>query len=168
MFCWIRLIHRIVLRSPGPCSWPLLHPSGLLHSESADVCFTLCCGGGLSLQVLFLFHIKIHPILINTQVPLCLFSPGISTEPRFQKQPTVVCWSSTLHYYFVSMFPRVQPCSLVGRCAPPCRSAHRASDLDYRVLLRFPQRVKNQGTADFLPAKPRQEWEWHSCHQWES
>ncbi|XP_028443636.1 lysyl oxidase-like 5a [Perca flavescens] len=47
------------------------------------------------------------------------------------------------------------------------RSANHPNvrDLDYRVLLRFPQRVKNQGTADFLPVKPRHEWEWHSCHQ---
>uniref|UniRef100_A0A3B3ZT22 Lysyl oxidase homolog n=1 Tax=Periophthalmus magnuspinnatus TaxID=409849 RepID=A0A3B3ZT22_9GOBI len=46
-------------------------------------------------------------------------------------------------------------------------SAYRpgVSDLEYRVLLRFPQRVKNQGTADFLPLRPRHEWEWHSCHQ---
>lgn len=47
------------------------------------------------------------------------------------------------------------------------RSAYRpgVSDLEYRVLLRFPQRVKNQGTADFLPLRPRHQWEWHSCHQ---
>ncbi|XP_077464023.1 lysyl oxidase-like 5a isoform X1 [Stigmatopora argus] len=47
------------------------------------------------------------------------------------------------------------------------RSAYdpRVSELDYRVLLRFPQRVKNQGTVDFLPKKPRHEWEWHSCHR---
>ncbi|XP_034035717.1 lysyl oxidase-like 5a [Thalassophryne amazonica] len=47
------------------------------------------------------------------------------------------------------------------------RSAYNPNvgDLDYRVLLRFPQRVKNQGAADFLPVKPRHEWEWHSCHQ---
>ncbi|KAK7889513.1 hypothetical protein WMY93_025073 [Mugilogobius chulae] len=46
-------------------------------------------------------------------------------------------------------------------------SAYRpgVSDLEYRVLLRFPQRVKNQGTADFLPLRPRHQWEWHSCHQ---
>uniref|UniRef100_A0A8C0APZ3 protein-lysine 6-oxidase n=1 Tax=Buteo japonicus TaxID=224669 RepID=A0A8C0APZ3_9AVES len=41
----------------------------------------------------------------------------------------------------------------------------RATDYDVRVLLRFPQRVKNQGTADFLPSRPRHSWEWHSCHQ---
>ncbi|XP_072295386.1 lysyl oxidase-like 5a [Eucyclogobius newberryi] len=46
-------------------------------------------------------------------------------------------------------------------------SAYRpgVSDLEYRVLLRFPQRVKNQGTADFLPQRPRHQWEWHYCHQ---
>ncbi|XP_036409763.1 lysyl oxidase-like 5b [Megalops cyprinoides] len=64
---------------------------------------------------------------------------------------------------------RVQMYAL--RCAAEenclARSAYRPStrDLDYRVLLRFPQRVKNQGTADFLPVKPRHLWEWHSCHQ---
>ncbi|CAB1332848.1 unnamed protein product, partial [Coregonus sp. 'balchen'] len=44
-------------------------------------------------------------------------------------------------------------------------SAYRARDYDTRMLLRFPQRVKNQGTADFLPSRPRYSWEWHSCHQ---
>uniref|UniRef100_H0WAI6 Lysyl oxidase homolog n=1 Tax=Cavia porcellus TaxID=10141 RepID=H0WAI6_CAVPO len=46
-------------------------------------------------------------------------------------------------------------------------SAYRGDvrDYDYRVLLRFPQRVKNQGTSDFLPSRPRYSWEWHSCHQ---
>ncbi|XP_066552094.1 lysyl oxidase-like 5a [Amia ocellicauda] len=64
---------------------------------------------------------------------------------------------------------RVQMYAL--RCAAEenclSRSAYRPSvrDLHYRVLLRFPQRVKNQGTADFLPVKPRHQWEWHSCHQ---
>uniref|UniRef100_A0A3Q3X5H7 Lysyl oxidase homolog n=1 Tax=Mola mola TaxID=94237 RepID=A0A3Q3X5H7_MOLML len=74
-------------------------------------------------------------------------------------------------YYIqaASYIQRVQMYAL--RCAAEenclSRSAHhpRVSDLDYRVLLRFPQRVKNQGTADFLPVKPRHEWEWHSCHQ---
>ncbi|XP_076847511.1 lysyl oxidase-like 5b [Brachyhypopomus gauderio] len=57
------------------------------------------------------------------------------------------------------------------RCAAEenclARSAYRPSvrDLDYRVLLRFPQKVRNMGTADFLPVKPRHQWEWHSCHQ---
>uniref|UniRef100_A0A3Q3XLZ9 Lysyl oxidase homolog n=1 Tax=Mola mola TaxID=94237 RepID=A0A3Q3XLZ9_MOLML len=55
------------------------------------------------------------------------------------------------------------------RCAAEenCLSstAYRARDYDTRMLLRFPQRVKNQGTADFLPNRPRYAWEWHSCHQ---
>lgn len=48
------------------------------------------------------------------------------------------------------------------------RSAYRPTvrDIDYRVLLRFPQKVRNMGTTDFLPVKPRHQWEWHSCHQW--
>ncbi|XP_015254734.1 PREDICTED: protein-lysine 6-oxidase-like [Cyprinodon variegatus] len=74
-------------------------------------------------------------------------------------------------YYIqaASYIQRVQMYAL--RCAAEenclSRSAYHpsVSDLDYRVLLRFPQRVKNQGTADFLPMKPRHEWEWHSCHQ---
>ncbi|KAM8874229.1 lysyl oxidase-like 5a isoform 2-T2 [Spinachia spinachia] len=74
-------------------------------------------------------------------------------------------------YYIqaASYIQRVQMYAL--RCAAEenclSRSASHSSvkDLDYRVLLRFPQRVKNQGTADFLPLKPRHEWEWHSCHQ---
>uniref|UniRef100_A0A8C6SJL6 Lysyl oxidase homolog n=1 Tax=Neogobius melanostomus TaxID=47308 RepID=A0A8C6SJL6_9GOBI len=43
-------------------------------------------------------------------------------------------------------------------------SARYGQDYDMRVLLRFTQRVKNQGTADFLPSKPRHSWEWHACH----
>ncbi|KAK5870310.1 hypothetical protein PBY51_024960 [Eleginops maclovinus] len=74
-------------------------------------------------------------------------------------------------YYIqaASYIQRVQMYAL--RCAAEenclSRSAYQPSvrDLDYRVLLRFPQRVKNQGTADFLPVKPQHEWEWHSCHQ---
>uniref|UniRef100_A0A3Q2XQ92 Lysyl oxidase homolog n=2 Tax=Hippocampus comes TaxID=109280 RepID=A0A3Q2XQ92_HIPCM len=74
-------------------------------------------------------------------------------------------------YYIqaASYIQRVQMFAL--RCAAEenclSRSAYhpRVSELDYRVLLRFPQRVKNQGTVDFLPKKPRHKWEWHSCHQ---
>ncbi|XP_022617879.1 protein-lysine 6-oxidase-like [Seriola dumerili] len=56
-------------------------------------------------------------------------------------------------------------CSAEENCLSS--SAYRASvrDYDTRMLLRFPQRVKNQGTADFLPSRPRYSWEWHSCHQ---
>ncbi|KAG7279734.1 hypothetical protein CRUP_011666 [Coryphaenoides rupestris] len=66
-----------------------------------------------------------------------------------------------------------RPGSLPGPCpvSPPTNPAPRSAygpavqDIDYRVLLRFPQKVKNQGTADFLPVRPRHQWEWHSCHQ---
>uniref|UniRef100_A0A672H8H2 Lysyl oxidase homolog n=1 Tax=Salarias fasciatus TaxID=181472 RepID=A0A672H8H2_SALFA len=57
------------------------------------------------------------------------------------------------------------------RCAAEenclARSAYMPTvrDIDFRVLLRFPQKVKNQGTTDFLPVKPRYQWDWHSCHQ---
>uniref|UniRef100_A0A5F9CMS4 Lysyl oxidase homolog n=1 Tax=Oryctolagus cuniculus TaxID=9986 RepID=A0A5F9CMS4_RABIT len=69
--------------------------------------------------------------------------------------------------------PRAWECALerVGAksatVASPHCSAYRADvrDYDHRVLLRFPQRVKNQGTSDFLPSRPRYSWEWHSCHQ---
>ncbi|XP_051985436.1 protein-lysine 6-oxidase-like [Xyrauchen texanus] len=68
-----------------------------------------------------------------------------------------------------SYIQRVQMYAL--RCAAEenclSRSAYNPTvrDLDYRVLLRFPQKVRNMGTTDFLPVKPRHEWEWHSCHQ---
>ncbi|XP_069013905.1 protein-lysine 6-oxidase-like [Embiotoca jacksoni] len=64
---------------------------------------------------------------------------------------------------------RMQMYSL--RCAAEenclARSAYGPAvrDIDFRVLLRFPQKVKNQGTTDFLPVKPRYQWDWHSCHQ---
>nr|XP_055059889.1 lysyl oxidase-like 5b [Misgurnus anguillicaudatus] len=68
-----------------------------------------------------------------------------------------------------SYIQRVQMYAL--RCAAEenclARSAYRPTvrDIDYRVLLRFPQKVRNMGTSDFLPVKPTHEWEWHSCHQ---
>uniref|UniRef100_A0A673GUT3 Lysyl oxidase homolog n=1 Tax=Sinocyclocheilus rhinocerous TaxID=307959 RepID=A0A673GUT3_9TELE len=65
-----------------------------------------------------------------------------------------------------SYIQRVQMYAL--RCAAEenclARSAYRPTvrDIDYRVLLRFPQKVRNMGTTDFLPVKPRHQWEWHS------
>uniref|UniRef100_A0AAY4AV90 Lysyl oxidase homolog n=2 Tax=Denticeps clupeoides TaxID=299321 RepID=A0AAY4AV90_9TELE len=74
--------------------------------------------------------------------------------------------------YSIQMGTYVQRVQMYAlRCAAEenclSRSAYRLGvrDIDYRVLLRFPQRVRNQGTADFLPVKPRHQWEWHSCHQ---
>ncbi|NP_001072611.1 protein-lysine 6-oxidase precursor [Xenopus tropicalis] len=74
--------------------------------------------------------------------------------------------------YYIQASIYVQKMSMYNlRCAAEenclASSAYRSDirDYDQRVLLRFPQRVKNQGTADFLPSRPRYTWEWHSCHQ---
>ncbi|XP_069784969.1 protein-lysine 6-oxidase-like [Narcine bancroftii] len=56
-------------------------------------------------------------------------------------------------------------CAAEENCLSRSAYSPRVNDLSIRVLLRFPQRVKNQGTADFLPNRPRHSWEWHSCHQ---
>ncbi|XP_062816607.1 protein-lysine 6-oxidase-like [Anolis carolinensis] len=74
--------------------------------------------------------------------------------------------------YFIEASTYVQRVQLYAlECAAEenclARSAYSpgVSPLSVRVLLRFPQRVKNQGTADFLPVKPHHDWEWHHCHQ---
>ncbi|KAK0147704.1 Protein-lysine 6-oxidase [Merluccius polli] len=56
-------------------------------------------------------------------------------------------------------------CAAEENCLARSAYGPTVQDIDYRVLLRFPQKVKNQGTADFLPVRPRHQWEWHSCHQ---
>nr|XP_028604608.1 protein-lysine 6-oxidase isoform X1 [Podarcis muralis] len=74
--------------------------------------------------------------------------------------------------YYIQASTYVQRTSMYNlRCAAEenclASSAYRSDvrDYDNRMLLRFPQRVKNQGTSDFLPSRPRYSWEWHSCHQ---
>ncbi|KAG7490642.1 hypothetical protein JOB18_039794 [Solea senegalensis] len=71
--------------------------------------------------------------------------------------------------YYIQIATYVQRMPMYNlRCAAEenclASSSRNAHDYDTRVLLRFPQRVKNQGTSDFLPSKPRYAWEWHSCH----
>uniref|UniRef100_A0A8C2XQG0 Lysyl oxidase homolog n=1 Tax=Cyclopterus lumpus TaxID=8103 RepID=A0A8C2XQG0_CYCLU len=71
--------------------------------------------------------------------------------------------------YYIQIATYIQRMPMYSlRCAAEenCLSSSSSSSQDYdsRVLLRFPQRVKNQGTADFLSSKPRYAWEWHSCH----
>ncbi|KAG7281395.1 LOW QUALITY PROTEIN: hypothetical protein CRUP_020807 [Coryphaenoides rupestris] len=56
-------------------------------------------------------------------------------------------------------------CAAEEKCLSSTAYTPETTDYDVRVLLRFPQRVKNQGTADFMPNRPRHTWEWHSCHQ---
>ncbi|XP_026130376.1 protein-lysine 6-oxidase-like [Carassius auratus] len=74
--------------------------------------------------------------------------------------------------YYIQASAYVQSVPMYNlRCAAEenclASSAYRSSvrDYDTRMLLRFPQRVMNQGTSDFLPSRPRYSWEWHSCHQ---
>ncbi|XP_063309306.1 protein-lysine 6-oxidase-like [Pelobates fuscus] len=78
-------------------------------------------------------------------IPDALF---IQTSTYIQRAPLYSLW-----------------CAAEENCL--ARSAYTSSvnELSTRVLLRFPQRVKNRGTADFLPVKPQHAWEWHSCHQ---
>ncbi|XP_068447587.1 lysyl oxidase-like 5a [Clinocottus analis] len=96
-------------------------------------------------------------------------APGLGYGTRFFHNGLPDLVPDPYYIQAASYIQRVQMYAL--RCAAEenclSRSANHPSvrDLDYRVLLRFPQRVKNQGTADFLPVKPRHEWEWHSCHQ---
>ncbi|CAN9503516.1 unnamed protein product [Ophioblennius macclurei] len=56
-------------------------------------------------------------------------------------------------------------CAAEENCLARSAYVPTIRDIDFRVLLRFPQKVKNQGTSDFLPVKPRYQWDWHSCHQ---
>ncbi|XP_016374221.1 protein-lysine 6-oxidase-like, partial [Sinocyclocheilus rhinocerous] len=56
-------------------------------------------------------------------------------------------------------------CAAEENCLASTAYSSSVRDYDTRMLLRFPQRVKNQGTSDFLPSRPRYSWEWHSCHQ---
>ncbi|XP_070709705.1 lysyl oxidase homolog 1 [Pempheris klunzingeri] len=56
-------------------------------------------------------------------------------------------------------------CAAEEKCLSSSAYGPETSDYDVRVLLRFPQRVKNKGMADFMPNRPRHTWEWHSCHQ---
>ncbi|KAJ8380972.1 hypothetical protein SKAU_G00017500 [Synaphobranchus kaupii] len=72
--------------------------------------------------------------------------------------------------YYIQASTYVQRVPMYNlRCAAEenclASSSYSSRDYDTRMLLRFPQRVKNQGTADFLPSRPRYSWEWHSCHQ---
>ncbi|XP_053311884.1 protein-lysine 6-oxidase-like [Spea bombifrons] len=78
-------------------------------------------------------------------VPDALF---IQTSTYIQRAPLYNLW-----------------CAAEENCLARSAYSSTVSGLSSRVLLRFPQRVKNRGTADFLPVKPSHAWEWHSCHQ---
>ncbi|XP_056333927.1 lysyl oxidase homolog 1 [Danio aesculapii] len=81
--------------------------------------------------------------------------PDLVPDPNYVQASTYV---QRAHMYSLR-------CAAEEKCL--ASSAYDAETTDYsvRVLLRFPQRVKNQGVADFMPNRPRHTWEWHSCHQ---
>ncbi|KAG5839362.1 hypothetical protein ANANG_G00204200 [Anguilla anguilla] len=81
--------------------------------------------------------------------------PDLVPDPNYVQASTYV---QRAHLYSLR-------CAAEEKCLASSAYGSEATDYDVRVLLRFPQRVKNQGTADFLPNRPRHTWEWHSCHQ---
>ncbi|XP_069899020.1 lysyl oxidase homolog 1 isoform X2 [Dipodomys merriami] len=81
--------------------------------------------------------------------------PDLVPDPNYVQASTYV---QRAHLYSLR-------CAAEEKCLASTAYAPEATDYDLRVLLRFPQRVKNQGSADFLPHRPRHTWEWHSCHQ---
>ncbi|KAF0885976.1 LOXL1 oxidase, partial [Crocuta crocuta] len=93
------------------------------------------------------------PQAAGPQGPFCL--PDLVPDPNYVQASTYV---QRAHLYSLR-------CAAEEKCLASTAYTPEATDYDVRVLLRFPQRVKNQGTADFLPNRPRHTWEWHSCHQ---
>ncbi|XP_054071358.1 lysyl oxidase homolog 1 [Rissa tridactyla] len=81
--------------------------------------------------------------------------PDLVPDPNYVQASTYV---QRAHLYSLR-------CAAEEKCLASTAYTPETTDYDVRVLLRFPQRVKNQGTADFLPSRPRHSWEWHSCHQ---
>ncbi|KAI4905906.1 hypothetical protein NFI96_027677, partial [Prochilodus magdalenae] len=91
-------------------------------------------------------------------VLICLLSlglPDLVPDPNYVQASTYIQRS---HMYSLR-------CAAEEKCLASTAYSSETTDYDVRVLLRFPQRVKNQGTADFMPNRPRHTWEWHSCHQ---
>ncbi|XP_060693626.1 protein-lysine 6-oxidase-like [Hemiscyllium ocellatum] len=81
--------------------------------------------------------------------------PDLIPDPYYIQVSTYV---QKMHMYNLR-------CAAEENCLASSAYSSNIRDYDMRVLLRFPQRVKNQGTADFLPSRPRYSWEWHSCHR---
>ncbi|KAL1007180.1 hypothetical protein UPYG_G00083080 [Umbra pygmaea] len=81
--------------------------------------------------------------------------PDLVPDPNYVQASTYI---QRAHMYSLR-------CAAEEKCLASTAYSAETTDYDVRILLRFPQRVKNQGTADFLPNRPRHTWEWHSCHQ---
>lgn len=88
--------------------------------------------------------------------------------PIFLFFSSSLLWETDMLTSFLQPLVQLPHCFLSSCICPPFSTAYgsETTDYDVRVLLRFPQRVKNKGTADFMPNRPRHTWEWHSCHQW--
>ncbi|XP_056355670.1 lysyl oxidase homolog 1 isoform X6 [Oenanthe melanoleuca] len=106
------------------------------------------------------------PVPVHSRVPVPVPSlsqciPGVPGLPDLVPDPNYVQASTYVqraHLYSLR-------CAAEEKCLASTAYSADTTDYDVRVLLRFPQRVKNQGTADFLPSQPRHSWQWHSCHQ---
>lgn len=81
--------------------------------------------------------------------------PDLVPDPNYVQASTYI---QRAHMYSLR-------CAAEEKCLSSSAYSPETTDYDVRVLLRFPQRVKNKGTADFMPNRPRHTWEWHSCHQ---
>ncbi|XP_034729721.1 lysyl oxidase homolog 1 [Etheostoma cragini] len=81
--------------------------------------------------------------------------PDLVPDPNYVQASTYI---QRAHMYSLR-------CAAEEKCLSSSAYGPEITDYDVRVLLRFPQRVKNKGTADFMPNRPRHTWEWHSCHQ---
>ncbi|XP_067104826.1 lysyl oxidase homolog 1 isoform X1 [Osmerus mordax] len=81
--------------------------------------------------------------------------PDLVPDPNYVQASTYI---QRAHMYSLR-------CAAEEKCLASSAYTSETTDYDVRVLLRFPQRVKNQGTADFMPNRPKHTWEWHSCHQ---
>ncbi|KAG2471002.1 LOXL1 oxidase, partial [Polypterus senegalus] len=81
--------------------------------------------------------------------------PDLTPDPNYVQASTYI---QRAHLYSLR-------CASEEKCLASSAYGPDVSDYDIRILLRFPQRVKNQGGADFLPNRPHHAWEWHSCHQ---
>ncbi|XP_037106614.1 lysyl oxidase-like 5a [Syngnathus acus] len=112
---------------------------------------------------------NVYPPDQRNRVPARPLQPGPGHSTNFFHNGLPDLIPDPYYIQAASYIQRVQMFALHCAAEENClsRSAYHPSvrDLDYRVLLRFPQRVKNQGTVDFLPKKPRHQWEWHSCHR---
>uniref|UniRef100_UPI00358DDBB0 lysyl oxidase homolog 1-like n=1 Tax=Myxine glutinosa TaxID=7769 RepID=UPI00358DDBB0 len=96
--------------------------------------------------------------------------PLISSSAGQQAGPALPDLVPDPEYTKASVYVQKVPlyslrCAATENCLASSAFDENAKDDDVRVLLRFSQRIKNNGKADFLPMLPRDEWKEHICHQ---